>query len=250
MSTVTQRSAASPSFLTRHHNLRAFTLIELLVVIAIIAILAAILFPVFASAREKARSTACLSNMKQLGTATYLYLQDYDETFPLDAHTTNEDSWVFSIEPYLKNKQVLRCPSDTSTNWYPRPAGDFTAARFTSYGTNMYMAPAHEEEGGGEHGGAHETHGYSTLASIVSPAMTIYSAELEKNFTGDHFHCAWWRPDNPDFIFETPGSTLDYKRHHGGANYFFCDGHAKWMRFEQTFADNGRIDLYHPALEK
>ncbi len=223
---------------------QGFTLIELLVVIAIIAILAAILFPVFASAREKARSTVCLSNMKQLGTATYLYVQDYDETFPLDGHTTNEDSWVFNLDAYIKNKQILRCPSDTSTNWYPRSPGTFTAARFTSYGTNMWMAPLLAGESG------NGTHGYTKLASIVSPAATIYSAELSKNITEDHFHCAWWRPDNPDYIYETPGTALDYKRHQQGANYFFCDGHAKWMRFEQTFSVNGRVDLYDPRTDK
>src|ERR1051326_5262280 len=70
--------------ITMHSNKRAFTLIELLVVIAIIAILAAILFPVFAQAREKARGISCLSNMRQLGTATYMYVQDYDETFPMN----------------------------------------------------------------------------------------------------------------------------------------------------------------------
>jgi len=216
-----------------------FTLIELLVVIAIIAILAAILFPVFATAREKARSISCLSNMKQLGTATYLYIQDYDETFPLDGHSTNEDSWVFNLDAYIKNKQILRCPSDTSTNWYPRPAGDFTAARFTSYGTNMWMAPLLA-------GDTSTTHGYTRLVSISSPASTIYSAEMAKNITEDHFEAPWWRPDNTDYVYDTPGTNLDYTRHQGGSNYFFCDGHAKWMRFDQTFADSGRVDLYDP----
>ncbi|MCS6775676.1 MAG: DUF1559 domain-containing protein [Chloroherpetonaceae bacterium] len=221
---------------------RAFTLIELLVVIAIIAILAAILFPVFAQAREKARQTVCLSNMKQLGTAVHMYAQDYDETLPLDGHTTHRASWVFALEPYLRNRQVYRCPSDRSTNWFPLPPGVVGRARHTSYGTNMWMAPKPADDP------TSETTGYTTLASIRAPARTIYCAEMLENLTEDHFHPPWWR-ENPDFTFEPPGTGLAHRRHQGGANYFFCDGHAKWYRFEQTWTEDGRIDLYDPRRE-
>jgi prepilin-type N-terminal cleavage/methylation domain-containing protein len=112
----------------KRFDTRAFTLIELLVVIAIIAILAAILFPVFAQAREAARKTVCLSNTKQLGLAVVMYVQDYDETYPMnsfdgayigdadnDTHSAQYGTimtWVWEIKPYIKNRQIFACPSD------------------------------------------------------------------------------------------------------------------------------------------
>ncbi|HEV2472444.1 MAG TPA: prepilin-type N-terminal cleavage/methylation domain-containing protein, partial [Chthonomonadales bacterium] len=99
---------------------RGFTLIELLVVIAIIAILAAILFPVFAQAREKARSISCLSNTKQSGLALNMYVQDYDETFPINLYLGTDASgnpnctmtYYQELAPYQKNEQIYQCPSD------------------------------------------------------------------------------------------------------------------------------------------
>jgi len=91
-----------------------FTLIELLVVIAIIAILAAILFPVFAKAREKARSSSCLSNMKQIALATDMYCGDYDQTYPMSIYLAGTTVWTFydALAPYMKNDQILVCPSE------------------------------------------------------------------------------------------------------------------------------------------
>jgi prepilin-type N-terminal cleavage/methylation domain-containing protein/prepilin-type processing-associated H-X9-DG protein len=108
---------------SKNASKHAFTLIELLVVIAIIAILASILFPVFAQAREKARQTSCLSNMKQLGTALMMYSQDYDESYPvgvLDPVTpialNYGRGWAGTIQPYVKNAQIFRCGSDSTAS--------------------------------------------------------------------------------------------------------------------------------------
>ena len=126
-----------------------FTLIELLVVIAIIAILAAILFPVFAQARDKARSASCLSNTKQVGTAVLMYAQDYDEYIPRNAHPDpgrvaegahfvdcSTPRWMDVIYPYIKNEQVFNCPSDSfSTISGPLPTG----ANFSIAGNKKYV---------------------------------------------------------------------------------------------------------------
>ncbi len=93
---------------------RGFTLIELLVVIAIIAILAAILFPVFAKAREKARQTSCLSNLRQISLAVESYVVDHDERYPMSIYLSGMTVWTYfdPIMPYMKNAQILQCPSE------------------------------------------------------------------------------------------------------------------------------------------
>jgi len=99
---------------------KAFTLIELLVVIAIIAILAAILFPVFAKARSRARTTQCMNNVKQISTAFLSYFQDYDERFPPFAGVTtwgDKQGWSERLYPYVKNMQVYRCPENNKSTF-------------------------------------------------------------------------------------------------------------------------------------
>jgi prepilin-type N-terminal cleavage/methylation domain-containing protein len=117
---------------------RGFTLIELLVVIAIIAILAAILFPVFAKAREKARQASCLSNVKQIQLAILQYAQDYDETLPYASAWGNPvQNWYIYLDPYMKNSQVLKCPSYASATigygWNYQNLGYYSSGSGTYY---------------------------------------------------------------------------------------------------------------------
>lgn len=201
---------------------RAFTLIELLVVIAIIAILSSILFPVFAQARDKARQTACLSNQRQIGMGFLQYFQDNDEQFP---HVKGQSPWILTVQPYMKSKQILRCPNDNSNLW-----GDALKPRSTSYTLNGYLAP----------GNSKDTHGgnYPNIASIQKPASVIFLAESAKTFGGNYFHAHVWNPPTSmsHWIAATdrPGD-IDTDRHAGGFNATYLDGHAKWAKFSQVW---------------
>lgn len=147
---------------------RGFTLIELLVVIAIIAILAAILFPVFAKAREKARQTSCLSNTRQICTAMLSYVQDYDEKLPgYRVDSAGLLYWDIVLQPYVKNTQLFKCPSLQSSS-----------AR-TTYGYNYAYLPT----------------GLS-LGSITSPSETILLADGEY-IIGDPTTAAWTSYNRP-----------------------------------------------------
>src|SRR5688500_5805354 len=142
----------------RQHNRPGFTLIELLVVIAIIAMLAAILFPVFVQAREKARQSACLSNSKQIGLALQMYSQDYDEVAPQqtwvrDGCTEWDCTPAWQLAPYIKSTQVWVCPSKG------RGAPDPSVTKFISYGFNYLGAIG------------------KPLAAMQRPAETVFVAE-------------------------------------------------------------------------
>ena len=194
-----------------------FTLIELLVVIAIIAILAAILFPVFAQVREKAREASCLSNMKQVATGVMLYVQDYDEQLFYRAGFANSRSgsipnanpirWWNLLMPYERNTGVFRCASDPQPTMSPDAAGGLTIPR-------SFMALVSAES--------------LTLAQLDNPAETIVIAEKwpEKTDSWIEPYLGNMGPDPAN-----PGRTyVTANRHSGAMNCAFFDGHAKLMR--------------------
>lgn len=200
-----------------------FTLIELLVVIAIIAILAAILFPVFAQARAKARQSVCLSNVKQLGTGLIMYAQDWDETLPLNHYVGNGlgplpgwrdpragDSWCSGIYPYVQNHQIYACPEAL-----PYRDG------------SVWQSPDKDEDGVVSYLMNYVTRGRA-LAAIPAPAELIFLHEGDRRWRVCHCRPA---PDPPTSRFFIEINRDFYDTRHGeGTNLLFCDGHAKWRK--------------------
>ena len=224
---------------------KGFTLIELLVVIAIIAILAAILFPVFAQAREKARAVACLSNLKQAGVSYTMYTQDYDETTPLQtspvtARDTNNyfalsgGYWYNLLQPYVKNWQVFVCPDRAGTTTSKsNPAGLATGANtgtIMGYGyndgwvsdTGYGLAQTSTKDANGA-----TLRAGRGIAAITTPADCVafgdsydtpgYSIAMDNIFAGNN-------NDQP--------ATTKSIRHQSNLNYCFVDGHAKIIHME------------------
>jgi len=216
-----------------------FTLIELLVVIAIIAILAAILFPVLTAAKQSANGAKCLCNMRQIGSALTLYMDAYNGRFPWNTCTGGTEL-VDSLQPFSKSKLVFRCPSDTSKN-FDKPLPGYVYRRRASYSTNSYMTALRPDEVGKQV----TTHGFVSIGQFSQPSRTIYMAEAITNGISDHFHAGYWVP-NPEAGVIDPETELDFSRHGQGSNYLFVDGHVKLMRFEQTWRNDGSINLYDP----
>jgi prepilin-type N-terminal cleavage/methylation domain-containing protein/prepilin-type processing-associated H-X9-DG protein len=236
------RSNAQPSTATRRNG---FTLIELLVVIAIISILASILFPVFARARENARRTSCLSNVRQLGMGFAQYFQDYDDQFPC---TKGDAPWQTTMQPYIKSTQMLRCASDDSTNW-DAPLPGKTAVRTTSYTLNGFFPPPNPTATNPNP--APNT--YSNLASVQSASKVIFLTESAKDMTGNYFHAHVWpvtppASDGSHWKVALNGpDDIALDRHLGGFNAAYLDGHAKWTKWSQAWWQNNTVT---PAIEK
>jgi len=198
---------------------KGFTLIELLVVIAIIAILAAIIFPVFARAREKARQSSCSSNVKQICLACLMYTQDFDERNPLGWYSDGNGgchAYRVDIRPYVKNDQLFQCPSQDDV------------AGCQDYGINPNICN-------------------TKLANIQAPASVCMIAEAAawpKTPPGNPGDPESWGPPTGGAHWQTawPGSgqfdgtgcgnctRRPYAIHNGGLNVGYCDGHVKWQK--------------------
>lgn len=217
----------------------AFTLIELLVVIAIIAILAAILFPVFAKAREKARQASCLSNQKQLGLGIMQYVQDYDERLPVawDANRNPETNWGIEIFPYVKSLPVFTCPSNAGA----QAAGLMHCDGFnngnTGCGDNDPKIPAGyamNSELGFLNGGQPNYGPYHAYAGLDTPASKIMITEtntfVPMTHWPDWFACGGGDCTSIAAAQGTSYYATAFAGHSGMMDVIYCDGHAKAMK--------------------
>jgi len=221
-------------------RIRGFTLIELLVVIAIIAILAAILFPVFARAREKARITSCQNNMKQIGTAVAIYRSDYDGRMPMDWYLSENNRvyrWIHTTYSYVFDNNVYQCPSNPTTD---NPGWSPPYATFGPYSTFYYC---------------HHLLAGESDSNIRTPSATImlmdgwFFPEADRSdwmlgmfnswptTASDNLapaqHMAAWVNGDPDADYVNVTILRDMRRHNDGINATYVDGHVKWIKSAQ-----------------
>lgn len=188
----------------------AFTLIELLVVIAIIAILAAILFPVFGRARGKARQASCSTNLKQMGLSFFMYISDYDEMFPVNPE------WKSRLQPYIRTTEINRCPSRKQLPWYYGQGYNIGIPALLGAPVAGFVGRCEGE--------------------IACPTDKILIAEWDR--------CNAGPPAGPTGLFAR-GATSFWavcRVHNGGSNLLFGDGHVKWLKPDEYHSNTEKID--------
>ena len=228
--------------LTRTTRKKGFTLIELLVVIAIIAILAAILFPAFARARENARRASCQSNLKQIGLGIMQYTQDYDEKLPnilrdgasaSNKFVSDYTAWAEMIQPYVKSTQLFVCPSNSYAN-SPSPSAQpngavtmnygaaslFTASNVTLSALAAYNTPP------------------TTLAEFTNTAETFMIGEVANTATVAGYQIS-------PLAAPGVGGRVHGTLHFDGVNWLYADGHVKFIRTDQADATVNGIPNYY-----
>jgi len=239
----------------RFGTLRArdgFTLMELLVVIAIVAILAGILFPIFARSRAQGQRAVCLSNLRQLGTAAQLYADDNGGLLPAGHDVTHEYGppasptyWLHAMEPLLRDVEVARCPSDPDAAEYlpgrpetPDPYGGDAWEEPALYSSYLINGIFTDQRPDGEP---------ERMNAVRHPSDTILFAERDTKrlsrlgWSNDDDYHPWERATDPKGlpVYWGPEGGLAATRHSGGSDYLYSDGHVAWRRFSQTYAAGG-----------
>lgn len=224
---------------------RAFTLIELLVVIAIIAILAAILFPVFAQAKEAAKKTVCLSNNKQMGLGLYMYLNDNDDSLPMANYASSPNNqpsafsyragrtafiawnWADIIQPYVKNYAMFKCPDDNSG---PLEIGGTAIPGYPlSYALNMYIYLGL--------GGFPQFKGSVgvPMSEIEEPSSKLFIVESQSSIS-------------QEVVLPSSTKRAGLDRHMNGSNYVYCDTHAHYHTMPEEWTTIPDSTWMNPSL--